>query len=175
MPVGLEGVRGRFAGGPVIQEVGEPGRRRGRGTAVATDLAGGGITPDEKFLAPKTNKFQTELLRKYSFFNYVAKYFGGKEAKLPKDWAPDTQTMNEFHAFLLKENVQFSEGEFAENIDWTKNTLRREMYVTAFGPEEARKVAVTNDPIVLKGVDSIPKAKNLTDTAKKLIVQRMQK
>lgn len=140
-----------------------------------TVYGGGGISPDEKFQAPKLNKFQTELLRKYSFFNFVAKYFGGKDAKLPKDWTPDTQVMNDFHAFLLKDGVQFTESEFAENNEWTKQTLRREMYVTAFGPEEARKVAVQNDPVVLKAIDSMPKAKNLTETAKKLIVQRMQK
>src|SRR5207244_5227580 len=58
-----------------------------------TVYGGGGITPDEKFIPPKANKFQTELLRKYAFFNFTAKYFGTHDTKLPKDWAPDNALM----------------------------------------------------------------------------------
>jgi carboxyl-terminal processing protease len=139
-----------------------------------TVYGGGGITPDEKFLPPKANHFQTELLRKYAFFNFTAKYFGTHDTKLSKDWAPDQAMMNDFHAFLLKEGAQFTEAEFAESNDWTKQQLRREMFITAFGVEDARKLGVQNDPVVLKGIESLSKAKSLQETAKKMIVQRVQ-
>ena len=137
-----------------------------------TVYGGGGITPDEKFSVPKFNKFQTELVRKFVFFNFTAKYFGGNEAKLPKDWSPDKNVMNDFHQFLLKEGVQFSEADFAVNVDWTKLQLKREMYLTAFGAEDARKLGVESDPVVLKAIESIPKAKELLEKAKKMIVER---
>ena len=58
-----------------------------------TVYGGGGITPDEKYAQPKYNKFQTDLLRKYTFFNFTAKWFGArKDAKLPKGWEPDRPT-----------------------------------------------------------------------------------
>ncbi len=139
-----------------------------------TVYGGGGITPDEKFLPPKANKFQIELLRKYEFFNFTAKYFGTHDTKLPKDWAPDNALMNDFHAYLLKDNAQFTEAEYAENNEWTKQQLRREMYITAFSVEDARKLGIEFDPVVLKGIDSLSKAKSLQDTAKKMIVQRVQ-
>ncbi len=139
-----------------------------------TVYGGGGITPDEKFLPPKYNKFQTEVLRKFAFFSFTAKFFGGKEAKLPKGWEPDQAVMNDFHAFLLKEGVPFTEAEFAENHEWLKQQLRREMYITAFGVEESRKLGVETDPVVLKAVDSLDKAKSLQENARKMIVQRMQ-
>src|SRR5580692_5847163 len=42
-----------------------------------TVYGGGGITPDEKFIAPVLNKFQVDtLFRKSSFFKFSAKYFG---------------------------------------------------------------------------------------------------
>ena len=44
-----------------------------------TVYGGGGITPDEKYAPPKFNKFQTELLRKYAFFNFSAKFFGAPQ------------------------------------------------------------------------------------------------
>ncbi|HYZ82869.1 MAG TPA: S41 family peptidase [Bryobacteraceae bacterium] len=140
-----------------------------------TVYGGGGISPDEKFTSPKLNKFQSELLRKFAFFNFTARYFGSHSTKLDKNWTPDQALMNEFHAFLLKDGVEFTEAEFAENNDWTRQQLRREMYITAFGVDEARKVAVEYDPLVLKAVDSLPKARSLTENAKKMIVQRTQK
>src|SRR5580700_4544710 len=40
-----------------------------------TVYGGGGITPDEKYDAPKLNKFQIELLRKFAVFNFSAEFF----------------------------------------------------------------------------------------------------
>jgi carboxyl-terminal processing protease len=139
-----------------------------------TVYGGGGITPDEKFQPPKYNKFQTEVLRKFALFSFTAKYFGGREAKLPTGWTPDQAIMNDFHQYLMKENLQFTEAEFAENQQWLKEQLRREMYITAFGVEDARKLTIESDPIVLKAVDSLPKAQALQENARKLIVQRTQ-
>lgn len=133
---------------------------------------GGGIKPDEQFTSPKANKFQTELIRRFTFFNFTAKFFGTREAKLPQGWDPDAQVMTDFKAFLQKENVPFTDAEWNENLEWTKMRVKNEMYLTAFGQEEARKLAVESDPIVVKAVDSMTKAKELLESAKKLIVQR---
>ncbi|MBY0372508.1 MAG: hypothetical protein K2Q23_00855, partial [Bryobacteraceae bacterium] len=74
---------------------------------------------------------------------------------------------------LLKEKAEFTEAEWAENNEWLKNSLKREFYITAFGVDEARKLAVEHDPHVLKAIESLPKAKSLLESAKKMIVQRM--
>jgi carboxyl-terminal processing protease len=139
-----------------------------------TVYGGGGISPDEKFTGPKLNKFQTDVLRKFAFFSFTAKYFGGREAKLPQNWAPDVAIMNDFHQHLLKQGVEFTEAEFAENHDWLKQELRREMYITAFGVEQSRKLRMETDPVVLKAIESLDKAQALQENARKMIVQRMQ-
>lgn len=139
-----------------------------------TVYGGGGISPDEKFVPADYNKFQVKVgLRRQAFFKFAAGFFGAREAKLPVGWVPDQQVLNDFHQFLLKEKVEFTEAEWAENNDWIKQQLRREIYITAFGTDEARKLAVDNDPAVQKAIESMPKAKQLLDTAKKTIVQRM--
>jgi carboxyl-terminal processing protease len=138
-----------------------------------TVYGGGGIEPDEKIAPTKLNRFQGQLLYKYAFFNFTAKYFGKGEAKLPKGWTPDDAVMAEFHSYLLKEGLQFTEAEFAENNEWVKQQLRREMYLTAFGVEEARKLAVESDPAVTKALEGLPKAKALLENAQKLVVQRL--
>ena len=48
----------------------------------------------------------------------------------------------------------------------------REIYLTAFGTEESRKLGVQHDPMVIKAAEIMPKAKQLLESAKKLIVQR---
>ncbi len=141
-----------------------------------TVYGGGGIAPDEKFTPEKLNKFQLEMIRKYSFFTFASKFFSARsDSKLPRGWEPDQNVMNDFHAFLLKNNVEFSEAEFAENHEWIQHQLKREMYVTAFSFEDSQKVGVENDPMVLKAVDSMPKAKALLESAKKMLVQRINK
>ena len=140
-----------------------------------TVYGGGGITPDEAFKAPELNKFQLDVkFRKYAFFNFTARYFGARDTKLPRNWEPDENVVNEFHQFLLKEKIDFTEGDFTANHTWIKEELKREMYITAFSLEESNRVAAEQDPAVLKAIDSMPKAKQLVDAAKKLIVERRQ-
>jgi len=140
-----------------------------------TVYGGGGISPDEKYETPKLNPFQLQLERKFATFNYSKRYFGSHNTKLPQNWTPDQNLLNDFHAYLVKEGFQFTEPEFTENSDWMKRRLKREMYVTAFGADEAVRVEVEIDPEVEKAIDSLPKAKALLETAKKVIVQRLSK
>jgi len=139
-----------------------------------TVYGGGGITPDEKWSAPKLNPFQIELYRKYALFNFTAKYFGSHDIKLPKGWDVDQTLMDEFHSYLLKNNVKFTEADYAENQKWLREQLRREMYITAFGVEESRKLAVDTDPLVIHAVEVLPKARALQENAKKIVAQRSQ-
>ena len=137
-----------------------------------TVYGGGGITPDEKIVPAKLNKFQIALLRKFAFFSFSAKYFGGHSAKLPQGWLPDNEVLNGYHDYLLKDGVSFTEAEWAENHEWLKQQLKKEMYITAFSYEQSKRVAVEGDPIVQKAIEAMPEAKSLLEKSKKLIVQR---
>ncbi len=139
-----------------------------------TVYGGGGITPDEKYASPKVDHLQTELYVKSAFFNFSRNYFGQHAAKLPKGWSPDPTVVNEFHDYLLKENYEFTEAEFTQDMDWIQRMLKREMYITAFNLDESERVAIETDPEVERAIDSMPKAKALLDTAHKIVVQRMQ-
>src|SRR5579862_4508398 len=140
-----------------------------------TVYGGGGITPDEKYEPPKYNKFQTDLLTKYAFFNFTAKWFGSHQTHLAKGWEPDASVVNEFHEYLLKQNIPFAEADWTENHTWVQQQLKREMYATAFSYEDSQKVAIESDPEVLKAIDAMPDARALLDKSKKLIVERIQR
>ena len=140
-----------------------------------TVYGGGGISPDEKYETPKLNPFQSQLANKFAFFNFSKRYFGSHDAKLQDHWAPDANIMAEFHDFLMKEKFQFAEADFAQNADWIKRFLRKEMYVTAFSFDEARRIGIETDPMVERAVESLPKAKALLESANRVIVQRIAK
>lgn len=140
-----------------------------------TVYGGGGITPDEKFTGPKLNRFQTELRSKYAFFNFTARYLGTHNPRLPKNWEPDEEVLTEFHKYLLSENYKFTEAEFAEVRDWLKLQLKLAIYSSAFSMDEARRLTIENDPAIAKAIDSLPKAKALLETAKRVIAQRVAK
>ena len=140
-----------------------------------TVYGGGGISPDEKFSLPSLNAFQIQAARRLAFLDFAAQYFSGRDAKLPENWEPDTDVMQRFHNFLEKAGVTFTEADWVENLAWTKQQVKRQIYQMALGSEDARKLAMESDPMVLKGVESMPKAKQLVENARKMIVQRVQR
>jgi len=140
-----------------------------------TVYGGGGIAPDEKYTPAKLDRFQVDLIRQAAFFNFTAKYFGTNSAKLPRDWQPDQDVENAFHRFLLDSGISFTEAEYATDHDWMRSQLRREVYAYAFSVDDANRIAIETDPEVAKAVESLPKAKALLDTAKKLLAQRSAK
>jgi carboxyl-terminal processing protease len=139
-----------------------------------TVYGGGGIAPDEKFLPPKLNRFQAEMMRNVRelIFNFTSKYFGTHSSKLPKNWEPDEAVLNEFHQFLLDNGTRFTEAEFAENRDWLLIQLKREMYAYAFSVDEANRLDVETDPVVARAIESLPKARALLESAKRWMAQR---
>ena len=146
-----------------------------------TVYGGAGITPDEKFTDTKLNRFQRLLVSRYSsdgspasmrFFSFTAKYFGTHSLDLPKDWTPDASVLNEFRQYLIEEGLKITEAEFEENRDWIRKYLRLDMYTTAFGIDESQRLTIETDPAVLQAIESLPKAQQLLDDAKRLIAQR---
>jgi carboxyl-terminal processing protease len=137
-----------------------------------TVYGGGGITPDEKYVPPTYNKFQIDVLRKYAFFKYSAKYFGPmKNPKLPEGWEPDQKVVDDFHQFLLDNDVTFTEADFTANHQWVKDQLKREMYITGVNVDASEKVQIQQDPEVARAAEAMPKAKMLLENARKVIVR----
>jgi len=135
-----------------------------------TVYGGAGIAPDEKF-SQTYNKFQIELLRKQAFREYLPKYFTTHETKLPANWSPDAAMMAEFHKFSLDLEAQFTEAEWAENLEWTRTQLKREALITADSLDASLRYAIETDPTILKAIESLPKAQALLDKAKKQMGQ----
>lgn len=155
--------RGEGAKNPVDVKMTEGGR---------TVYGGGGITPDEKYETPALDHLQLALYRA-GLFNFTRFYFGAHSTSLPKDWMPNDDTLAELKAYLQKNGTQFTNEEFAKDRVWIRRYLAKEMYTTAFNVDESDRMFSQTDPEVEKAVEVLPKAAALSESAKKIIVQRM--
>ena len=82
--------------------------------------------------------------------------------------------LEQFHDWLMKNDYTFTEAEWTGAHDWVKRFLKRELYMTAFNMEDAKRVQAESDPEVLMAIDLLPKARALQDTSRKAMVQRME-
>jgi len=134
------------------------------------EYGGGGITPDVKIDPIKSNHFQDTLLQHYAFFNFAKHYMINHHPT--KSFEVDDVTMQEFHKFLDDEKVPYTEADLVQNNDWIRTNLESEIFTDAFGQEEGLKVKAETDPEVVKALDLLPQAKQLTDNAKRIIAER---
>ncbi|HUM05552.1 MAG TPA: S41 family peptidase [Terriglobales bacterium] len=135
-----------------------------------TVYGGGGITPDVKLPAIKSNKFQDSLLQHYAFFNFAKRYVVSH--KVGHDFDVDEVVMQDFRKFLDEEKIPFTEGELIENHDWLRSNIKSELFVDAFGQEEGLKVRAETDPEVTKALELLPQARALAENARKIIAER---
>jgi len=135
-----------------------------------TVYGGGGITPDVKFDAPKSNHFQDTLLQHYGFFNFAKHYVINH--KITKNFEVDENVMQDFRKSLEADNIPFTEADLLQNNDWIRSNIKSEVFVDAFGQEEGLKVKAETDPEVLRGLDLLPQAHQLAENARKIVAER---
>ena len=137
-----------------------------------TMYGGGGITPDVKLPALKTNHFQDVLLQKYAFFNFAKHYLVSH--KVDKGFNVDENVMQEFRRFLDDQKIPFTEAELADAKDWVSNNIKAELFISQFGQQAGFIVRAEGDPSIAKALDLLPKAKELADNARRVIAEKAQ-
>ncbi|HUR36931.1 MAG TPA: S41 family peptidase [Terriglobales bacterium] len=135
-----------------------------------TVYGGGGITPDEKIVTPKTTKFQNMLYQKYAFFNFAKHFLGNRH--IEKSFAVNDEVLQAFRKYLEAQKVEYTEGDLSDNMDWLKSNIRSEIFIAEFGQEEGLRVRAEADPQILKALDMLPRAKELAEGARKTIAER---
>jgi len=140
-----------------------------------TVYGGGGISPDEKYMPPKLDAFETDLLVKYELQNYTKHFFASHRTQLPQGWNVDSAIMDDFHNYLLQEKFEFTEADFTKDYDWTRRRVQAEIYQTAFSVDESRKYQIMTDPEVEAAIESLPKAQALMNSARKMVAERTRK
>jgi carboxyl-terminal processing protease len=126
-----------------------------------TVYGGGGITPDEPIPELKANDFQGTLLQKYAFFNFSKHYLATHT--VTKDFVVDDAVMKDFKDFLKTQNVDSTDADISNNIDWIKESIKSELFTSQFGEQEGLKVRADWDPQIAKAIGFLPQAQALED------------
>ena len=138
----------------------------------------GGITPDVVVPAPKPDDFQ-ELLEARgvlyplpSGVGDFARYYLGEKPQITKDFTVDDAVLADFQKYLTEQHIPFTPAQIQQITPWLKWEIKREVFTTVFGLDAGYKVQLENDPQLEKAVDSLPQAKALYATARKVVAQR---
>ena len=134
-----------------------------------TVYGGGGITPDVKIVAPKTNRFQDELLQHYAFFNFSKHYLINRH--INKDFQVNDAILQDFRKFLDDEKIPYNEADLTSSQEWIDSHIKAELFVAEFGQQEGLKVQAESDPQILKALDLLPQAKELADNARRILAE----
>jgi len=141
-------------------------------------FGGGGIAPDVVVELPKLSKFQETLMRREVFLPFevgvggFTRAFLGTKPNVPEDFKPDDLVMNEFRSYLDRRKIEFTEADIAENLDWIKQKIRREVLLSEYGLDVGYRVAIENDQQVQKAIEVLPEARALYENAKRVVAQR---
>ncbi len=146
-------------------------------------FGGGGITPDVIETARELNRFEALLASKDIFFQYARRLTSGQvpaasnfqmpveneeigapAKKAPKS-IPDLEITDailaDFKAYLKEKNVEFSDEDVRNNVDFIKRRIKQEVYTSSFGLQEGFRAAIQGDSQVLKALEVMPEAKLL--------------
>ena len=83
--------------------------------------------------------------------------------------------LDEFKQFLAKEKIPFSDMDMTANLDFVKNRIRIQLVGSIFGENEADRISIANDPLVLKSLENMPQAKELMAKAKRYVASKTQR
>jgi carboxyl-terminal processing protease len=140
---------------------------------------GGGITPDVAVAPPKPNDFQDSLLRRDVFFPFEGSvggfttYFLGTKPQVTKNFEVSDSVVAAFRSYLDKEKIHYTEADITNNLDWIKQQIKKEVFISVFGLPTGDEVALENDPQVQKAIDFLPQARALYDNARRVLAQRV--
>jgi len=137
-------------------------------------FGGGGITPDVRVSEPKLTPTQ-ELLLQHDAFSNFAKYYLGIHKTIPRDFQVTDDVLGEFRQFLGKQKIQVKDQDMKDNLDFIKQRVIFQLVSFIYGGFEADKIAMQNDFLVQKALDSLPQARELMAKAKKYMASKGQR
>jgi len=137
-----------------------------------TVYGGGGITPDEKVEAPKSNDFQDELIYKAAFFHFAAHYLANRS--VDKNFQVDDAVLADFKQFLTAQNINWTDNDINGVSDWLKVSIRQYIVTSQFGQLQGLRTMADWDPMIQKALSFLPEAQALEDNAHKVLAQKAE-
>ena len=135
-----------------------------------TVYGGGGIAPDVKIEAPKSNPFQELLLERDAFLSFTEDYLSHRTVQ--KDFNVDDAVVSDFKQYLTAQNYDYTPAELESNLDWVKMNIKSSIFGTEFGLTSELKVKADWDPEIQQGVNLMPQAAQLEQHVQQVLAQK---
>ena len=71
--------------------------------------------------------------------------------------------MKDFKDFLKSEQIDYTDADIANNLDWVKVSIKSELFTSQFGELEGLKVRADWDPQIAKAIGFLPQAEALEE------------
>jgi carboxyl-terminal processing protease len=132
---------------------------------------GGGVTPDYVVPGPKANEFQTLLVGRFAFFTFVRDFLA-KNPPVDQSFQASDALLEDFRKHLQSRQIEFSEADFEANKDYLKRQIKYEVFYNRMGVAEASRVLLEGDPQLLKALELLPEARDLSSRARLKMAQQ---
>jgi carboxyl-terminal processing protease len=132
---------------------------------------GGGITPDVEVSDPKMNPVEEKLSGRGVFFDFGKAYLGVHQT-VPRDFQVDDAVLDEFKRYAQSEGLALSDQEIQDNLQFIKDHIRLQLIGVIYGENEAQRINIESDPLILKAVDSLPQAAQLLANARRYMASK---
>jgi len=138
----------------------------------------GGITPDVAVPEPKPTEFEELLERRGVFYPLpqgvgdFVRYYLGERPAVTKEFVADDAVIARLKKYLADQHIDVTDQQIQDNLPWLKWEIKREVFTTVFGLNDGYKVALENDPQLEKAIASIPQARALYASARKIVAER---
>lgn len=128
----------------------------------------GGITPDVELESARPGDFERRLTPRH-FFEFASRHgseftaaYSDFDAYLLQ-YTPDTREITEFKGFLKawETGLTFTDADFESGIDLIKRQMKRYFAKFRWGDREAGRVAVSQDPEVVRTLALFDRARQL--------------
>jgi hypothetical protein len=75
---------------------------------------------------------------------------------------------------LADQKIPFTEQNLNDNLEFVKNQIDIQLVRSIFGETEADRITIAKDPLVLKGLEDMPQAKELMAKAKRYVASKQR-
>jgi carboxyl-terminal processing protease len=137
-----------------------------------TVYGGGGITPDEKIEAPKSNHFEDTVMYKDVFFHFAPIYMANRT--VDKNFEVNDAVLGEFKQYLTAQSIPYTDADLNGVMDWLKASIKDKIVTIQFGQLQGLRTRAEWDPEIQKALTFLPEAQALEDNAHKVLTQKAE-
>jgi carboxyl-terminal processing protease len=124
---------------------------------------GGGIHPDIEVEPGDIPKIASTIARQGLIFEYAVHYVAANNGEVSKDFADAPGFVDDFRSFLDEKELEYTDEEFEEGIDFVLVMLRAEIARKVWGDDAAYMISMERDSQLRKVIEIVNGAKTLPD------------